>query len=158
VIVGVASGTGADAKTLGAGYLLGGSAAWQPMTTESRLGWAVKLSAVFGTMYSADAARIAGELNTLQMDLMPGIRVRPGTSRSRYLTLRAGGSLFRTNQVIPDRDDPEMSQRAFAGAIASVGLDQYLAGFLLNVDVRYSLIGTGPAALGLVIGFAKTGP
>lgn len=153
LMLGAISGAGADAKTLGYGYLLGGQAAWQPMTTERRLGWSAKLTVAFGTMYDASAARIDDELLTLQMDLMPGIRVRPGVSPRRYLTLRAGGALLRANQVVP----PTM-QRAFAGALASVGLEQYFGGWLLNVDVRYGLIGAGPSELGLVIGFAKTGP
>lgn len=153
VIVGVLAGTGADATPLGIGYALGGQAAWQPMSTESRLGWSVKSSVVFGTMYSASAARIDDELLTLQMDVMLGIRVRPGDSPSRYLTARVGGALFRANQVIP----PNM-QRAFAGGIASIGLDQYISGWLFNADVRYGLIGAGPSELGLVLGMAKTGP
>ncbi|MBA3454321.1 MAG: hypothetical protein H0T42_14610 [Deltaproteobacteria bacterium] len=153
VIVGVIAGTGADAKPLGVGYLLGGQAAWQPMSTQSRLGWSVKSSVVFGTMYSSAAARIDDELLTLQMDVMLGIRFRPGDNPSRYLTARVGGALFRANQVIP----PSM-QRAFAGGVASVGLDQYISGWLFNADVRYGLIGQGPSELGLVLGVAKTGP
>ncbi len=153
LLVGVLAGTGADASPLGVGYALGGQAAWQPMSTDSRLGWSVKSSVVFGTMYSASAARIDDELLTLQMDLMVGIRLRPGASPSRYLTARVGGALFRANQVIP----PNM-QRAFAGAVASFGLDQYISGWLLNADVRYGLIGQGPSELGLVLGVAKTGP
>ncbi len=153
VVIGLISGTGADASALGFGYLLGGQAAWQPTSTESRMGWSVKSSVVFGTMYSADAARIDNELLTLQMDLMVGIRIRPGDSASRYLTARVGGALFRANQVVP----PEM-QRAYAGGVASIGLDQYLSGWLFNADVRYGLIGQGPSELGLVLGVAKTGP
>jgi hypothetical protein len=153
VIIGVIAGTGADATPLGIGYALGGQAAWQPMSTESRLGWSVKSSVVFGTMYSASAARIDNELLTLQMDIMVGLRVRPGASPSRYLSARVGGALFRANQVIP----PNM-QRAFAGAVASIGLDQYISGWLFNADVRYGLIGQGPSELGLVLGVAKTGP
>ena len=153
IVSGAVSGTGADAKNLGFGYLLGGQAAWQPMDTNDRVNWTAKWSAVFGTMYSAEAARINDQLLTLQMDLMLGIRVRPGITRSRYITLRGGGALFRANQVIP----PQM-YRAYAGGVASVGLDQYISGWLLSVDVRYGLIGTGPSSLGLVIGFAKTGP
>ena len=153
LVVGVLAGTGADASALGIGYLLGGQATWQPMSTESRIGWSAKSSVVFGTMFSADAARIGDELLTLQMDLMIGIRVRPGDSPSRYLTARVGGALFRANQVIP----PEM-QRAFAGGVASIGLDQYISGWLFNADVRYGLIGPGPSELGLVLGVAKTGP
>lgn len=153
VLIGGAGGAGADARSLGVGYLIGGQAAWQPMTTEQRLGYSVKWSAVFGTMFSADAARISDELLTLSMDVMVGIRVRPGASPTRYLTLRAGGGLFRANQVIP----PAM-QRAFAGGVASVGLDQYISGWLFNIDVRYGLIGPGPTSLGLVIGVSKIGP
>lgn len=153
IVSGAVSGTGADAKNLGFGYLLGGQAAWQPMDTGDRINWSAKWSAVFGTMYSADAARINDQLLTLQMDLMLGIRIRPGTTPTRYVTLRGGGALFRANQVIP----PQMF-RAYAGGVASVGLDQYISGWLLSVDVRYGLIGAGPSSLGLVIGFAKTGP
>ena len=151
--LGGALGTGADAKALGRGYMWGVAAAWQPMTTDQRVNWAAKWSASFGTMYDADAARLGEDLVTVQMDLMPGIRLRPGESRARYLTLRAGGSLLRTNQVIPDR-----MQRAFVGGIASIGYDHYAAGWLFNVDVRYSLIGAGPTSLGLVIGISRTGP
>ncbi len=153
ITVGAASGTGVDAKNLGFGYLLGGQATWQPMASERRIGWSVKTNVLFGTMYSAEAARVDDQLLTLSFDMMVGIRVRPGVSPSRYLTLRGGGALFRANQVIP----PQM-YRAFAGGVASLGLEQYISGWLFNIDVRYGLIGDGPTALGLVIGFAKTGP
>jgi hypothetical protein len=153
IVSGAVSGTGADAKNLGFGYLLGGSAAWQPMDSADRINWSAKWSALFGTMYSAEAARINDRLLTLQMDLMVGVRIRPGTTPSRYLTLRGGAALFRANQVIP----PQMF-RAYAGGVASVGIDQYISGWLLSVDVRYGLIGSGPSSLGLVIGVAKTGP
>ncbi len=152
VIVGAVSGTGADANNLGYGYVLGGQAAWQPMTTEQRIGWTAKWSAQFATMYGAAASRVSDQLLTLQMDLTAGLRIRPGINPSRYVTLRGGGALFRADQVIP----PKM-YRAFAGAIATVGIEQYIAGWLLNIDVRYGLIGTGPTEVGLVIGFSKTG-
>ncbi len=153
VTVGMASGTGVDAKNLGFGYLLGGQATWQPMASERRIGWSVKSDVLFGTMYNALAARVSDQLLTLSFDLMVGFRLRPGVSPSRYITLRGGGALFRADQVIP----PQM-YRAFAGGVASVGLEQYISGWLFNIDVRYGLIGDAPTALGLVIGFAKTGP
>ena len=156
--IGGVAGTGADATTLGAGYVLGAAAAWQPMTTEQRVGWSLKWAIAFATMYGAEAARIESELATQQMDLQVGIRLRPGASPRRYLTLRAGGALFRTNQVIPDRDDPTRSQRAFAGGIASIGIDQHFSFWLLSVDLRYSLVGGGPGGLALVIGGSLTGP
>jgi len=153
MIVGAASGTGVDANRLGFGYQVGGQAAWQPMATERRLGWALKSSVAFGTMYDAGAASVGDTLKTLHMDLMLGLRIRPGANPSRYLTLRAGGQLLRANQVVPPSE-----HRAFAGGVASVGLDQYAYGFLFNFDVRMGQIGTGPTIIALVFGAGKTGP
>jgi hypothetical protein len=153
VFAGAASGTGADASRLGFGYQIGGQAAWQPMVTERRLGWAIKWSFAFGTMYDAAAASVGDTLKTLHMDLMLGLRMRPGVNPGRYLTLRAGGQLLRANQVVP----PTM-HRAFAGAVASVGVDQYAYGFLFNVDVRVNQLGSGPTIIALMFGAAKTGP
>lgn len=153
VFAGAASGTGVDANRLGFGYQLGGQAAWQPMVTERRIGWAAKWSFALGTMYEAGAASVGDTLKTLHMDLMLGLRLRPGVNPSRYLTLRAGGQLMRANQVVP----PTMA-RAFAGAVASVGLDQYAWGFLFNVDVRVNQIGAGPTTIALMFGAGKTGP
>jgi hypothetical protein len=153
VIVGAASGTGIDANRLGFGYQIGGQAAWQPMATENRLGWALKWSVAFGTMYDAGAASVGDTLKTLHMDLMLGVRVRPGVNPSRYVTLRGGGQLLRANQVVP----PAM-ERAFAGGVASVGVDQYAYGFLFNIDVRVNQIGSGPTIIALMFGAGKTGP
>jgi hypothetical protein len=153
VVVGAASGTGIDANRLGFGYQIGGQAAWQPMATENRIGWGLKWSVAFGTMYDASAARVGDTLKTLHMDLMLGVRVRPGRNPSRYLTLRAGGQLLRANQVVPPSPD-----RAFVGGVASVGIDQYAYGFLFNFDVRVGQIGTGPTIIALVLGAGKTGP
>lgn len=154
-VFGAASGTGVDANRLGFGYQIGGQAAWQPMSTENRLGWAVKWSAAFGTMYDAGAASVGDTLRTLHMDLMLGVRIRPGVDRSRYLTLRAGGQLLRADQKVP----PSM-QRGFSGGVASVGLDQYAYGFLFNLDVRVNQIGFGggPTIIALMLGASKTGP
>ncbi len=153
MVVGAASGMSADANRLGFGYQLGAQAAWQPMASERRIGWAIKWSFVFGTMYDAGAASVGDELLTLQMDIMLGLRLRPGTNVSRYITLRGGGQLLRANQVVL----PSM-HRAFAGAVASVGLDQYAYGLLFNLDVRVSQIGTGPTIIALMFGAGKTGP
>lgn len=153
LFTGAVAGTGPDANALGLGPVFGAHAAWQPMRTEQRIGVSLKLSALFGYMYLGDATRIADQLRTLQFDLMVGFRVRPGANPSRYLTLRAGGTLLRTDQEIP----PDMA-RAYAGPIASVGLEQHAFGMVFNLDVRYSMLGMRPGMLGLVIGFAKAGP
>jgi hypothetical protein len=153
LVGGAASGTGVDANRLGFGYQLGAQAAWQPMSTENRIGWAIKWSFVFGTMYDAGAASVGDTLLTLQMDLMLGLRMRPGVNPSRYVAVRAGGELLRTNQIVPPR-----MQRAFAGGVASVGVDQYAYGFLFNIDVRVSQIGSGPTIIALMFGASKTGP
>jgi hypothetical protein len=158
----LASGTFADASRVGYGYQLGAQAAWQPMRTENRLGFSLKWSFVFGTMYNANAARVGDELLTFQMDLMVGLRIRPGTNATRYLTLRAGPQMMRTNQVIPSMDSD--TKRAFVGAVASIGIDQYagipwLGGrFLYSLEAHLSQIGTGPTTLAIMFGLGKTGP
>lgn len=153
MVVGAASGVSADASRLGFGYQVGAQAAWQPMGTEKRWGVGLKWSFVFGTMYDAEAASVGNELLTFQMDLMPSFRLRPGSDPSRYLTLRVGPQLMRANQIVL----PSM-QRAFVGLAASVGLDQYAYGMLINVDVRVSQFGNNPTIIALMFGAGKTGP
>ena len=159
VVTGAVGGTGADAKRLGAGYYqFGMQASWQPTTTERRLGWTLRWATLFGSMYGGTASHIESALHTVEMDLTLGIRFRPWATPSRYLTLRGGGELLRANEPIPTADSMT-GHRTFYGAIASIGLDQYAAGFLFDVDVRYGMIGgTGPADLALLIGVAFTGP
>ena len=149
VLIGVGGGTGKYARSLGLGYhQFGAQAAWQPMTTERRIGWSLKWSFAFGTMYNADSARIDLYLRTLQMDFLAGVRIRPGQSRLRYLALRGGVELFRSNEPIqPD------GQRKFVGPVADLAVEQYAFGAVLfNVDVRYGLIGSGPAEIALLAG------
>jgi hypothetical protein len=154
LFAGAVAGTGPDANALGVGPVFGAHATWLPLRTDRRLNlFAFKLSAVFGYMYLGDAARITDPLRTLQLDLMVGFRVRPGANLARYLTLRGGGTLLRTDQQIP----PDMD-RAYAGPIVSAGLEQHAFGMVFNLDVRYSMFGMRPGMLGLVLGFAKAGP
>jgi hypothetical protein len=154
-VFGALSGTGADAKRLGRGYYqFGMQASWQHTDTDSRFGWSLRAATMFGTLYGGTAAQIDTALHTMQMDLTAGFRFRPWTTPSRYLTARVGGELLRTNEPIPPMD-----QRAFLGGIASVGLDQYVGGFMFNVDVRYGLIANeGPRSLALLFGVGLTGP
>jgi hypothetical protein len=155
VMFGVLSGTGADAKRLGFGYYqFGMQASWQHTNTDRRLGWSVRAGTMFGTLYNGSAAQIDSQLHTMQMDLTAGLRFRPWKTPSRYLTARVGGELFRSNEPIPP-----LMQRAFLGGIASVGLDQYVGGFMFSVDVRYGLIANeGPRQLALIVGVGLTGP
>jgi hypothetical protein len=155
LMAGAGGGTGQYARSLGWGYYqFGAQAAWQPMTTEQRIGWSLKWSFLFGTMYDADSARIDLNLRTLQMDFLAGLRVRPGESRTRYLALRGGVELLRSNEPIqPD------NKRAFVGPVADAGFEQYLFGAVLfNVDVRYGLIGSGPTEVALLIGASLSVP
>lgn len=158
VVAGAVSGTGADGKRIGYGYYAplyppSFMAAWQPMTSDQRVGWAVRWTTLFGTLYASDAARITENLLTIQMDLTLGIRIRPGVDPSRYIALRAGAELLRANQEIPP-----VNERAFAGPIASIGLEQYKWGFLFDFDVQYGLIVGGPHQIAFVVGASLTGP
>ena len=155
IMFGGGAGTGRYARSLGIGYYqFGAQAAWQPMRTERRIGWSLKWSFVFGRMLEAESARIDDVLRTLQMDFMAGLRVRPGSSSRRYLALRGGVELFRSNEVVmPD------NQRAFVGPVAALALEQYAFGaFMFNVDVRYGLIGRGFAEIALLAGVSISVP
>ena len=115
---------------------------------------------MFGRNYGGTAAQIDSKLSTLQMDVTVGLRYRPWATPRRYLTMRAGVELLRTNEPIPTSSDAgaEM-RRAFLGGVASVGLDQYLWSFaMLSVDVRYGTIGGGPSQIALVVGLGVVGP
>lgn len=165
LVFGAFSGTGADARRLGYGYLApwppSFHAAWhsalknpsRPMDSDDRFGWALRWTTMFHETFAASAAQVDG-LRTMQMDLMLGLRMRPGQTAGRYITLRGGPALFRANQTIP----PKM-HRAFVGGVASIGLQQYLFDFfLIDVDVRYGLIGTGPTELVFTVGASLAGP
>jgi hypothetical protein len=160
LILGGISGTGADAKRLGAGVQYGAQASWQPMSSDHSVGWALRWATMFGRNYGGTAAQVDSKLSTLQMDLTIGVRYRPWVTPRRYHTLRAGTELLRTNEPIPTSNDAgaEM-RRAFLGGVASVGLDQYLWSFaMLSVDVRYGTIGGGPSQIALVVGIGVVGP
>lgn len=154
LLLGGFHGTGADAKQLGFGYLDPFSfyAAWHPMTTEKRVGWEIRWNTIFTTHYRADAAQVA-DLQTMQMDLTVGARIRPASNPRRYLIVRGGPALFRANQRI------EM-QRAFVGPVASAGFQQYFVGTLLkfDLDVRYGLIANGPSSIVVTAGISINGP
>lgn len=160
-IIGGVSGTGADAKRLGAGVQYGAQASWQPMSSDRSWGWALRWATMFGRNYGGTAAQVDSKLSTLQMDVTIGLRYRPWATTRRYLTMRAGAELLRTNEPIPTSSDAgaEM-RRAFLGGAASVGLDQYLWSFaMLSVDVRYGTIGGGgPSQIALVVGLGVVGP
>jgi hypothetical protein len=159
-VFGAVAGTGADNKRVGYGiYPFGMQASWQPMTTERTRGWTIRWSTMFGRLYNGSSAQIDDVLLTVQMDLMLGIRYRPWSSPRRYLTLRAGGELLRSNQPIPRSPDDDTKQRNFLGAVGSVGYDHYFGGFLMaNVDVRFSVVGTGPSQASVLFGIGFTGP
>ncbi len=158
IVGGAVAGTGAFANRLGYGYVfpfLSFQAAWQPMTTERRVGWSLRWTTMFANTYGASAAQVT-DLETMQMDLTAGLRVRPGESSRRYITARIGPGLLRTNQTIP----PD-NARAFLGGVSSVGFQQYFDFLgtlvLLDIDVRYGLIG-GPSEIALTAGLSLNGP
>ena len=109
-------------------------------------------------MYGGTASHIDTTLRTVQMDLTVGVRMRPWSSVSRYLTFRGGAELLRSNEPIPT-DQSMTGSRSYVGGVASIGIDQYLSIFMLNIDVRYAMIGGGgPAELSLIFGGSFAGP
>jgi hypothetical protein len=145
------SGAGADARRLGYGWVAGAEASYQPMSTERRLGWAVRWSTAFGALYTGSAEKVNPPLRTVQLDLTLGMRFRPWPSRRRYFTLRGGAGLLRTN-------DPVGNDRQFWGPVAAIGVDQYFGTIVTGLDLRYGLAANGPEQLALVLRFGVAGP
>ncbi len=162
VVTGGVAGTGADNATVGYGfYAFGAQASWQPTTTESHLGWTVRWATLFGILYGGNAARIDPSLRTVQMDFTLGVRVRPWATVTRYLTVRGGVEMLRANDPISTEEtSSSLGNRDFLGPIATVGIDQYIAGALmLDVDVRYGMIAVGgPSTIALLVGIGFAGP
>ena len=152
---GAGGGTGQYARTLGLGYYqFGAQAAWQPMTTEQP----DRLVAQVVVRVRHDVRRRRRAHRHLPAHAPDGLHGRPaappGRKPARYLALRGGVELFRANEPIPPRD-----QRAFVGPVAAAAIEQYAFGaFLFNVDVRYGLIGTGPAEIALLAGVSISVP
>jgi hypothetical protein len=160
LIGGAIGGTGADAKRVGFGWQFGASAAWQPMDTSKRWSIAVRWSVLFAGLYdsmaSLDQSSSAG-LRTVMMDLTGGVRFRPWATPSRYLTLRLGAGILRSNDPISG------GSRDYLGPVSSVGIDQYAGTLLLGVDVRYALmpapfIASGPEQVAIVLRVGVAGP
>ena len=157
VFGGAISGTGADAKRVGFGYQIGASAAWQPMQTQNRWGVTLRWSVLFAGLYDGTAEQVNPPLRTVMMDATAGLRYRPWSSPSRYLTARLGVGILRANDPIID------GARSYVGPVSAIGFDQYLGTLLVGVDVRYALmpapwIASGPTQVAVVLRFGVTGP
>jgi hypothetical protein len=148
---GVSAGAGADAKTLGVGYIFGAEAAWQPMYTERRWGVTLRLTTLFGRLWDGSAEQVNPPLLTVQIDATAGLRFRPWATPSRYLTARGGVGILRTN-------DPVDGERAFVGPVGAVGFDQYIGALVLGADLRAGLLANGPEQLQFVVRIGVAGP
>ncbi|MEZ4362256.1 MAG: hypothetical protein R3B48_18855 [Kofleriaceae bacterium] len=146
-VLGAQAGTAGSYTSLGAGVAYGLTAAWQPMADEQRVGWGARWSVLFGYFPASSSAAVSDVLLLVEMDLVARLRVAPTLKPGRYLTLGVGASLLRSNEPIsPD------GGRAFAGPIATVGYEHNAFGaVLLGFDLRYGLIETGPASIGLLV-------
>lgn len=148
---GVSAGAGADAKTLGVGYIFGAEAAWQPMSTERRWGWTLRWATLFGRLWDGSAQQVNPPLLTVQMDVTAGLRFRPWQTPASYLTARAGVGLLRAN-------DPVDGARAFVGPVGAVGFDHYIGNVVFGADLRAGLLANGPEQLQVVVRIGLAGP
>lgn len=146
-VLGAQAGSAGSYNSLGVGVAYGLAAAWQPMDDEQRIGWGVRWSVLFGYFPGAASAAVSDVLRLVELDVLARVRVAPTNRPGRYLTVGAGASLLRSSEPI----QPE-NRRAFAGPIATFGYEHNAWGSaLLGVDLRYGLIETGPASIGLLV-------
>ena len=146
--VGIKSGTGALAGSIGRGYAVGFEAGYAPMTRTQRVGWGASWSTTW-SYYWSGSARVADEMKILEMDAGLRLRVALGARKRQVLFLGGGGALLRTNEpVFADGDRTKVGPWGGAGV---EGRDPIFGAVVIAVSVRYGLIRDGQGTLGVML-------
>ncbi len=154
VIAGLRQGVGALGNDFSLGPLIGFQAGYHPRLLWFRdWSFGADWSILWGNFGADDSSRVAGELNIREMSL--GVRIRrllAGEEEDipRFAVFSAGVSLLRSNVPLP----PD-SAREYVGPYVGFGVEQYLQRkYLLSIEARYGIIGSGPGSFSFMVGFA----
>ncbi len=146
---GLRQNTGSLGKDYGFGWLIGLSAGYQPPFLDTRYSIGADWGVLWGRFRRDDPELVLEELFLVEMHF--GLRLRAAFQESvpRFLTLGGGGILQRADTPIKPDD-----KRVYLGPYVAVGLDQYLANrYLISLETRYGLIGTGPQSFTVLLSF-----
>jgi hypothetical protein len=124
-IGGLRRGTSDVSDEIRYGWTIGVEAAWQPMAVGQRLGWGIGWSLLWSWFGDEPAARIAGTLDLIELDLVLRARFAPTPSPGRVLTVGGGGMLLRSNERLPPDD-----KRDYLGPFVELGYEHLAYGAL----------------------------
>jgi hypothetical protein len=107
-------------------------------------------SVLWSRFGAANDDLVGGPLSVLEMNFGLHFRWLLSEGAARFVTLSAGGTLYRANIPIPPDDE-----RIYLGPYAGLGTEVYLSGeYLLSLEARYGLLTGGPGSLLVLAGFA----
>ncbi|HET6610753.1 MAG TPA: hypothetical protein VFG83_02140 [Kofleriaceae bacterium] len=132
------------------GVMWGVYAGYQPSTIARPWSLGVDWSVAWGRFFVSDPRLVGGSLQVLEVSLGTRLRWLLEEGSARFWTLSGGASLVRTSAAIPPDDD-----RLLVAPYVGLGVETVLGGRgVLAIDARYAGIGSGPASLSILIGFA----
>ena len=129
------------------GWLWGFEAGYQPTRQGQLLSFGLDWSVLFGRAYATRTTIADDPLLMVEMSFGTRVRTALGEEAPRFLVASGGATVLRTSVPVPPDD-----KRMYVGGYAGAGLEQYVGSWLLGLDARFGLFGSGPSALTLTGG------
>jgi hypothetical protein len=141
-LIAVVHGTGSVADDLGFGWAWGFEAAWQPARVDRAVAWAVAADLMFLSFGDEPANLLAGSIDAVELALIGRVRWAPTPVPGRFLTLGAGGTVWRASSPVP----PD-GRGDYNGPLAELGLEQLFGKLAIELHARLGPIATGPTVI-----------
>jgi hypothetical protein len=132
-------------ESYGLGWLIGIEAGYQPTRHGQAFSLGLSWSAMWGRFYAEDPGIADDPLSIVELNFGTRVRTALGEEAPRFLVGSAGLTVLRTSVPVP----PDM-ERLYLGGYAGFGVEQYVMGWLVGLDARFGLLGSGPTGLTLV--------
>lgn len=145
--IGLRTGLGRLASDFGLGVIGSIEAGYHPTPLDQRVSFGVNWAVRRGWFGDDDEASVAGALHLTEFDFGARMRVLMVAPNQRFLTLGAGLSLLRTNVPVP----PD-NERIYVGPYGSLGTEFFFVDYQVTAEIRFGLIGTGPASISFMAG------
>jgi hypothetical protein len=147
--LGLRQNTGSLGNDYGFGWLLGIVAGYQPPFLDTRYSIGADWGVLWGRFQRDDPELVLEELFLVEMHFGLKLRAAFQETVARFITLGGGVTMLRADTPLPPDD-----KRSYFGPYASFGIDQYLANrYLVSLEARYGLIGSGPQSFTVLLSF-----
>ncbi len=140
-------------ESYGFGWLWGFEAGYQPTRQGQLFSFGLDWSVLFGRAYASRSTIADDPLLIVEMSFGTRVRTALGEEAPRFLVGSAGATVLRTSVPVP----PDQ-ERLYVGGYAGLGLEQYVGNWLLGLDARFGLFGSGPSGLTLLFSVSSGSP